>query len=121
MNLLVLQLCIVKEISIVAQLEFLQQITDDQFMTTRYADIIGKDQCFTRKEILIKMISVIDDKCLPAFHIQRAIINAIRLIAMNFGGFCRMISVHAQITVQHFYKCCGHIVRSSRDSSVWTG
>lgn len=89
MNILVLQLCIVQVISIVAQPEFLQQIPDDQFMATRYTDVICKDQRFTCKKFLIQMVFVIDDQRFPAFHIQRAIVNAISFIAMDLSAETR--------------------------------
>lgn len=99
MYVLVLQLCIIKEIRIVVQFEFLQQVADDQFMATRYTDIVCKDQRLTNQEFLIKVISVIDDKCFPAFHVQCAIIDAICFIAVDLSGYCGHIPSYTQITV----------------------
>lgn len=121
MDLHIIQLCKIQEVCIVIQRILLQQVTDDQFMTTRNTDIINKYQRFALQEIAVKMVFIVDDKRLPAFHVQFSVIDTVRFKTMDLCTFHRVTVMHTQITVQHFIKGCRHVIGSRRDHCIGAG
>jgi len=121
MNILVLQLRIIKEPGFILQLETLYKIAYDKFMTAGDPDVICKDQCLTGQECFIEMILIIDDKRFPAFHIQRAIIDTVCFIPVDLGRIGRIIPSHTQIAVEHFYKGLRHVIRGRRNAGIRAG